>query len=273
VPSTGPMQSRSPMRPPQSPPCWQRALSRAPPRRRRWLSLLRRKAEETRELHASSPGAGEGNCLRFVVIDTSHSDLTVSAVPRSAMRRGCLRGAWRRSNGPAPELQAAAASRMDCCLQSAAAHAHRWPSRPHRQHLFLAVREISGCDLRCGPLMSRDSTQPHIAAPPTAHSRPPLNAGGAPAACAAAQAALPQAHPAAISSAAIAIGAAAAARCSARRRQRMPPDRSQAEAVWTVRGQCWQAPTVLRARLCPDSRGPCPPVRYGTRARQANTTE
>ena len=38
-----------------------------------WLSLLfRRKAEETRELHASSPGAGEGNCRRFVVINTSH---------------------------------------------------------------------------------------------------------------------------------------------------------------------------------------------------------
>ncbi len=31
VPSTGPMQSRSPMRPPQSPPYWRRALSRAPP--------------------------------------------------------------------------------------------------------------------------------------------------------------------------------------------------------------------------------------------------
>ncbi len=58
------------------------------------LAEFRRKAEETRELHSSSPGAGEGNCWRFVV--TSHSDLTVSAVPRSAMRRGCLRGAYSR---------------------------------------------------------------------------------------------------------------------------------------------------------------------------------
>ncbi len=49
------------------------------------LAEFRRKGEETRELHASSPGAGEGNCRRFVVIDTSHSDLTVSAVPRHAM--------------------------------------------------------------------------------------------------------------------------------------------------------------------------------------------
>ncbi len=40
VPSTGPMQSLSPMLPPQSPPYWQRAFSRAPLRRRRWLSLL-----------------------------------------------------------------------------------------------------------------------------------------------------------------------------------------------------------------------------------------
>jgi hypothetical protein len=46
---------------------------------------FRRKAEETRELHASSPGAGEGNCRRVVVIDTSHSDLTVSAVSRHAL--------------------------------------------------------------------------------------------------------------------------------------------------------------------------------------------
>ncbi len=46
------------------------------------LAEFKRKAEETRELHASSPGAGEGNCRRFqvVVIDTSLSDLTVSAV-------------------------------------------------------------------------------------------------------------------------------------------------------------------------------------------------
>ncbi len=49
------------------------------------LAEFRRKAEETRELHASSPGAGEGNCLRFVVIDTSHSDLKVSAVPLHAL--------------------------------------------------------------------------------------------------------------------------------------------------------------------------------------------
>ena len=96
---------------------------------------------------------------------------------------------------------------------SAAAHAHWWPSRPHRQHLFLAGREISGCDLRCGPQMSRDSNGPHIAAPPTTHSRPPAqcrrcsrrlrgSAGGA-----------PTGAPGAIFSAAIAVGAAAAARC------------------------------------------------------------
>ncbi len=57
------------------------------------LAEFRRKAEETRELQALSPGSGEGNCRRFVVIDTSHSDLTVSAVPRSVMRLGCLWGA------------------------------------------------------------------------------------------------------------------------------------------------------------------------------------
>ncbi len=49
------------------------------------LAQFRQKAEETRELHASSPSSGEENCLRFVVIDTSHSDLTVSAVPRHAL--------------------------------------------------------------------------------------------------------------------------------------------------------------------------------------------
>jgi hypothetical protein len=49
------------------------------------LAEFRRKAEETRELHASSLGAGEGNCWHFVVIDTSHSDLTVSAVPQHAL--------------------------------------------------------------------------------------------------------------------------------------------------------------------------------------------
>ena len=48
------------------------------------LSEFRRKAEETRELHTSRPGAGEGNCWFFVVIDTSHSDLTGLALPRSA---------------------------------------------------------------------------------------------------------------------------------------------------------------------------------------------
>jgi hypothetical protein len=58
----------------------------------------------------------------------------------------------------------------------------------------------------------------------------------------------------------------------------MPSDRSEAEAEWTVRGQCWQAPTALwwpRAWLCPDSRGPWPPVQYGKKAssRQANTSE
>jgi len=49
------------------------------------LAEFGRKAEETRQLHASSPGAGEGNCRRFVVIDTSHSDFMVSAVPRHAL--------------------------------------------------------------------------------------------------------------------------------------------------------------------------------------------
>jgi hypothetical protein len=49
------------------------------------LAEFGRKAEETRQLHASSPGVGEGNCWRFVVIDTSHSDLKVSAAPRHAL--------------------------------------------------------------------------------------------------------------------------------------------------------------------------------------------
>ena len=49
------------------------------------LAEFGRKAEETRQLHASSPGAGEGNCRRFVVIDSSHSELKVSAVPRRAL--------------------------------------------------------------------------------------------------------------------------------------------------------------------------------------------
>ena len=49
------------------------------------LAEFGRKAEETRQLHASSPGAGEGNCRRFVLIDTSHSELKVSAVPRRAL--------------------------------------------------------------------------------------------------------------------------------------------------------------------------------------------
>jgi hypothetical protein len=47
------------------------------------------------------------------------------------------------------------------------------------------------------------------------------------------------------------------------------PDRSQAEAVWTVRGPCWHASTAHRwprARVCPDSRGPWPPVRCSKRA-------
>ncbi len=41
------------------------------------LAEFRRKVEDSRELHALSPGAGERNCWRFVAIDTSHSDLTV----------------------------------------------------------------------------------------------------------------------------------------------------------------------------------------------------
>ncbi len=49
------------------------------------LAEFRRKAEEKRELHTLSPSAGEGNCLCFVVINTSHSDLTVSAVPLHAL--------------------------------------------------------------------------------------------------------------------------------------------------------------------------------------------
>jgi hypothetical protein len=44
------------------------------------LAEFRRKAVETHQLHASSPGAGEGNCQRFVVIDTSHSELKVLAL-------------------------------------------------------------------------------------------------------------------------------------------------------------------------------------------------
>jgi hypothetical protein len=135
------------MRPQQSPPYWQRAFSRAPPR------------------------------------------------PRQRLPHG---------------LQSAAASCMDCGLQSAAArarrfsHAHRWPSRQHRQHLFLAVCEISGCDadLWCRVTQAGHTLrlrQPRI-------QGPPHNAGGA-----------PTGVPGAIASAAIAIGAAAAVCCSARR--------------------------------------------------------
>jgi hypothetical protein len=73
---------------------WQRALlSAAEAAAVAVLAEFRRKAEETSELYALSPGAGEGNCRRFDVIDTSHSNSTVSAVSRSAMRRGCLLGA------------------------------------------------------------------------------------------------------------------------------------------------------------------------------------
>ncbi len=168
------------------------------------LAEFRRKAEETRELHASSPGtgvgpgAGEGNCRRFVLIHTSHSDLSGSALPRSAsaacgahsgapvtppsavsgitrtmaahsMRassrqvstaeltsRGPLELPWGTAGYRSPArtgLQSAAASCIYCGLQSAAARA----------------RQLTPT----GPLMSRDSNGPHIAASQTAHSRPP----------------------------------------------------------------------------------------------------
>ncbi len=51
------------------------------------LAEFRRKAEETHELHASSPSAGEGNCWCCVLIDTSqcsHSYLTISPSPLPA---------------------------------------------------------------------------------------------------------------------------------------------------------------------------------------------
>jgi hypothetical protein len=83
------------------------------------LAEFRRKAEETRELHASSPGAGEGNCRRFAVIDTYHSDLTVSAVSRSTMRCGGLQGA-------APVTPRAALSGI---TRTMAAHSMRASSR------------------------------------------------------------------------------------------------------------------------------------------------
>jgi hypothetical protein len=93
------------------------------------LTEFRRKAEETRELHTSSPGAGEGNCRRFVVIDTSHSDLTVSAVPQDALPFCSLTliGVFQISN--VSESRARRPS-----------HAYRWPTRPHCQDLFLPVR-------------------------------------------------------------------------------------------------------------------------------------
>ncbi len=147
------------------------------------LAEFRRKAEETCELHASSPGAGEGNCRRFVVVDTSHSDLTHLRVSR-----------------------AAALSHAPVALTPA-------PPKP-----VLAVREISGCDLRCGPLMSRDSSGPHIAAPPTAHSRPPAQRRR--------RSAAPIGAPGAIASTAIAIGTAARSSARRPRRRRMPSDRS-----------------------------------------------
>ena len=49
------------------------------------LAEFRRTAEETRERHASSPGAGAGNSRLLVAIDTSHPDLTISAIPRHAL--------------------------------------------------------------------------------------------------------------------------------------------------------------------------------------------
>jgi hypothetical protein len=46
---------------------------------------FRRTAEETRERHASSPGAGAGNSLLLVAIDTAHPNLIISAIPRHAL--------------------------------------------------------------------------------------------------------------------------------------------------------------------------------------------
>ncbi len=237
------------------------------------LAEFRRKTEETRQLYASSPGAGEGNCRRFVVIDTSHSDLKVSAVPRHALTflsvvfRGMgIHGLTLIGRGHFSEVY----SCKDAGLQSAAARARRltrtgWPHA--RTASTCSSRSAKSAAATCDAgLRCRVTQTGHtLRLPQPRIQGPPLSAGGAPAACAAPH--TPTGAPGAIFSAAIAVGAAAAARCSARRsRRQMPPDRSQAEAVWTVRGPCWHAPTAHRwprARVCPDSRGPWPPVRCG----------
>jgi hypothetical protein len=101
-------------------------------------------------------------------------------------------------------------------------HAHRWPTRPHCQNLFLC--EISGCDLRCGHLASRDSSWPHIAANRAfkaqcrRHSRRLRRSGGR-------RDRLHHDHH---------HCRRRPARCTARR-LRKPSDRSEAEAAWTVR--------------------------------------
>ncbi len=48
------------------------------------LAEFRRTAEEMREQHASSPGAGAGNS-QLLAIDTAHPDLIISAIPRHAL--------------------------------------------------------------------------------------------------------------------------------------------------------------------------------------------
>jgi hypothetical protein len=106
------------------------------------VAEFRRKADETRELHASSPGAGEGNCRHFVVIDTYHSDLTVSAVPRHALTflSVVFRGMGIRCLtliGVSQISHVSRVSRGGSLTRTGGPHAH--------------AASASGCDLLCGP--------------------------------------------------------------------------------------------------------------------------
>jgi hypothetical protein len=140
------------------------------------LSSVRNHADTHRPFDASEQQTGQHRGInepRAVGTSVGLCRISIGLRPaRTASRMDC-------------GLQAAAASCLDCGLQFAAArarrlsHVHRRPSRPHRQHLFLAVRVDSAkstaatCDAGGWLLMSRDSSGPHTAASPTAHSRSP----------------------------------------------------------------------------------------------------
>ncbi len=49
------------------------------------LAAFRQKAAETNEFHTSNPDAGEGDCRRFLNIDTSRPDLSINEIPWRAL--------------------------------------------------------------------------------------------------------------------------------------------------------------------------------------------